>query len=840
MSEYIINEQEDDELQSGGGLSLRAILELTWALRYWIILSIFVCLCCAAVYLYVKPKTYHSSALVMVTTDKNAGMGSSAQMSFIADMTGMQSYNSLSNEKVIIKSTPVVQSVVEELGLNVRYFVRNHMVNRETLPQEVRMTYIPKEGVNQNDMPVYRIDYNVIDTVSLRISLKRQRSEQEPIYLDKVVRFGEELELPGWGTFTFDFWDVARTRFKDGSYDYFTSGAHYIMLYSPQARARELAGQIGVEVMEDQSTRMSTSSILQLMMRDIHPERSEAVLAKVIEKYNELTKEYYMASNAKTMEFIDTRLEELGGQLSQVEGNIRDFSTSNHMVDLESQAQLSLSTDVSAQQQLQEVDVQLALLQMISDELKKNAPYTVLPSNVGLNDPTIVSFITSYNEACIERKRLLAGSSDSNPVVQRIAKQADELSSVIRKTIDNQQTSLNLKRQELSRQRGRSKGYLSSVPGQKISLAQIQREQSVIEPLYVLLQKKREETMLTIVAEPDIARVVEYPDNNSVLVGPNARQVLIVAFGLGFLLPLVIIYLLSLMKTKVQSPDDIASRTRVPILGVVPRREGPAFRAADMATEGSDGTSSVLSEAMRTIRTNIGFLSGQVLQITSSIPGEGKSFVSANVAISLSSIGKRVILVETDLRKGRQRKTFDLPRNHKDGLSNYLSGDVADWRTSVYSVPEFANLDIMLKGAVPPNPNELLSSQRFGQLIEELKQQYDYIILDSPPYLVIADPMTINKHVDRNIYVVRAGKADLRFVNEIDAAAKGDKLSNLSIILNDVEMNGSHVKYGYSYHYGYGYGYGYRYGYGYGYNSNSETSRSGSLRQKLRRIFGKK
>ena len=839
MSEYIINEQEEDELQSGNSLSLRAILELTWALRYWIIFSIFVCLCCATVYLYVKPKTFHSSALVMVTTDKNAGMGSSAQMSFIADMTGMQSYNSLSNEKIIIKSTPVVQAVVEELGLNVRYFVRNHMVNRETMPQEVRMRYTPIEGVNQNNLPVYRIDYQVIDTTSLRLSLRRLRSEQPPVYEDRVVRFGEDLALPGWGTFSFSFWDEARARYQDGHYDYFTSGNHYILLYSPQDRARELASQIGVEVMEDQSSRMSTSSILQLVMRDIHPERAEAVLAKVIEKYNELTKTHYMASNAKTMEFIGNRLEELGGQLSQVEGNIKQFSTNNHMVDLESQAKLSLTTDQTVQQELQEVDVQLALLQMIAAQLKENDPYTVLPSNVGINDPSIVSFITSYNTACIERSRLLAGSSVSNPVVQRLDRQIDELSDVIGKSVANQQTSLGLKRQELSKQQGRQKGYLSSVPGQKISLAQIEREQSVIEPLYVLLQKKREETMLTIVAEPDIARIVEYPENNSILVGPNTRQVLVVAFVLGFLLPLVVIYLLTLMKTKVQTPDDIATRTRVPLLGVVPRHEGPAFHASQMIGQGSQGSQSVLSEAMRTIRTNIGFLSGQVLQITSSIPGEGKSFVSANIAISLSSIGKRVILVETDLRKGRQRRTFDLPRNHKQGLSNYLSGEVSDWHQSVQQVQGIDGLSILLKGAVPPNPNELLSSPRFGQLIQELRQEYDYIILDSPPYLVIADPMTLNQYVDRNIYVMRAGKADLRFINEVDAAAKGDKLSNVSIILNDVQMNGSHVRYGYNYHYGYGYGYGYRYGYGYGYNNDATPRRSG-LRQFASRLFRKK
>ena len=841
MSEYIINEQEEDALQSGSSLSLRAILEMTWALRYWIILSIFVCLCFASVYLYIKPKTYHSAALVMVTTDKNAGMGSSAQMSFIADMTGMQNYNSLTNEKIIIKSTPVLQAVVEELGLNVRYYVRNHWVNRETLPQEVRMTFVGGDSVNLNNLPTFRIDYDVIDTTLLRVNVRRLFGRDgEDIYKDKEVRFGEELTLGDWGAVRFRFWEEAKTRFNGSSYDYFMSGSHYIMLYSPQMRARELSRQIGVEVMEDQSSRMSTSSILQLVMRDIHPERAEKVLDKAIEKYNELTKTYYMTSNAKTMEFIDNRLEDLSGQLSAVEGNIRQFSSKNQMVDLESQAKLSLNTDATAQQQLQEVDVQLALLEMIASELKTNQPYTVLPSNVGLSDPSIVGFITNYNTACIERARLVAGSSENSPVVQRLSKQIADLRAVIEKSVANQKTSLTLQRTELTRQQGRSKGYLSSVPGQKINLAQIERERSVIEPLYVLLQKKREETMLTIVAEPDIARVVEYPENNTVLVGPNKRQVILVAFVIGFLLPLLIVHLLMLMKTKVQSPDDIVSRTRVPLLGVVPRREGRSFKAADMAEAGSLGSSSVLSEAMRTIRTNIGFMSGKVLQFTSSIPGEGKSFVSANVAISLCSIGKKVILVETDLRKGRQRRLFDLPRTQSSGLSNYLSGELQDWHQTVVPIKEFPGLDLMLKGGVPPNPNELLSSDRFGVLITELREAYDYIILDSPPYLVIADPMTLNKHVDRNIYVVRSGKSDLRFINEIEAAVKANKLNNVSIILNDVQMAGRRAKYGYSYgySYGYGYGYGYRYGYGYGYN-NDEVKKPGIF-SRLLGFFSKK
>lgn len=833
MSEYIINEQEDDELRSSNSLTLRAVLEMIWGMRYWILLSILVCMCCAAVYLYIKPKTFHSHALVMVTTDKNAGMAQSSQMSFIADMTGMQSFNSLSNEKIIIKSTPVIQAVVEEQGLNVRYYVNNHGITRETLSQEVRMDFTPDDGVNQAKLPTFRIDYEVIDTTRLSVTISKlaggRTLEVCPI---TELRYGEPLTLPQWGALTFHFWDEARSRYDGEQYDYFTSGPHYIMLYSAQARARELAEAISVDVMEDQGARMSASSILQLVMTDIHPERAELVLARLIEKYNELTKGYYMSSNAKTMEFIDSRLADLSQQLAAIEGNIQQFSQRNGMIDIESQAQLSLNAEAQLSQQLQEVEVQLSLLDMIAAELLGSTPGAVLPSNVGLSDASLVGFITTHNAACIERSRLAAGSSASNPVVAKLDAQIVELRTVIQKTVETQRSALRLQRTGLQRQTGHTKGLLANVPSQKIDLAQIVREQSVIEPLYVLLQKKREETMLAIVAEPDIARIVEYPDDNSELVGPNVRQIVSFALVLGFILPLIIVYLISLLKTKVETPADIVTRTRVPLLGVLPRHEGTVFRAADVVEQGK---ASLLSESMRSIRTNLSFLSGKVLQITSSIPGEGKSFVSANIAISLCQIGKRVILVETDLRKGRQHRTFDLPRTRANGLSNYLSGELTDWHAAVSSIAAVPGLDVMLKGGIPPNPNELLSSERFAQLIEQLRADYDYVILDSPPYLVIADPMTLNKYVDRNIYVMRAGKADLRFVEEMDAAIKAGRLSNVSIILNDVEMSARRARYGYSYRYGYGYGY--NYGYAYGYSADADASASRPRLSWLRRLL---
>lgn len=835
MSEYIINEQEDDELRSGNSLTLRAMLEVIWGMRYWILLSILVCMCCAALYLYIKPKTFHSHALVMVTTDKNAGMAQSSQMSFIADMTGMQSFNSLSNEKIIIKSTPVIQAVVEEQGLNVRYYVINHWITRETLPQEVHMTFTPADGISQSKLPTFRIDYEVIDTTRLSVAVSEQSGGRfvEACPLTEL-RYGDSLALRQWGSLTFRFWDDARSRYDGHDYDYFTSGRHYIMLYSSQTRARQLAESISVDVMEDQGSRMSASSILQLVMSDIHPERAELVLARLIEKYNELTKGYYMSSNAKTMEFIDSRLADLSQQLSSIEGDIQQFSQRHGLIDIESQAQLSLNAEAQLRHQLQEVEVQLALLDMIAAELQGSKPGAVLPSNVGLTDASLVSFISSHNAACIERSRLMAGSSASNPVVAKLDAQIADYRAVIQKTVETQRSALSLQRSGLQRQTGQTKGLLANVPSQKIDFAQIVREQSVIEPLYVLLQKKREETMLAIVAEPDIARIVEYPDDNSVLVGPDVRQILTFSLVLGFILPLVIVYLLSLLKTKVYSPADIVSRTRVPLLGVLPRHDSAVFRAADVV---ENGKASLLSEAMRSIRTNLSFLSGKVLQVTSSIPGEGKSFVSANIAISLCQIGKRVILVETDLRKGRQHRTFDIPRTRANGLSNYLSGELADWHDAVTGIEAIPGLDILLKGGIPPNPNELLSSERFGQLIEQLCAAYDYVILDSPPYLVIADPMTLNKYVDRNIYVMRAGKADLRFVEEMNAAIKAKRLSNVSIILNDVEMSAHRARYGYSYRYGYGYSYSYGYAYGYGSDADASSSASRPRLAWLRRLW---
>jgi len=818
-------QQNRDDMESQ--FDLQFILNLMWRLRYWMLLSAVVSLIIAAGYLYTKSNSYASQMVILITTDRNAGMSNSAEMSFIADMTGMASFNSLDNEKVIIRSTPVVQKAVEDLHLNVRYYVSQHLKTVETLSEEILLKFEPNPHYNVNNLPLLRFDYDIQDstrmTLSLTDSSRKRRGNEGYIFQDSTVLLPCTIELPRYGRVYLSYRsllaDMLPTEIDDAAdndgFEYLTPGDHYILLYSPQARAQEICKALDVSVVEEgrRSTSMGGggSSILAITLVDNIPSRAEHLLERIVAQYNLQTKEYYSMSYTNTMEFIQTRLVDLKDQLSGVEGKIKDFSVDNNVYDLNSQASFNLNSDMQRQQRAQDIDIQISLLNMVANELKEKQDYSTIPSNIGITDNTIIASITEYNRLCVERVRLLSGSSESSPVIQQLYLQLNARRELICKTIENQLSMLTSQKEELDKMVGNSKRQMKQLPGKRLNLAGIEREQSVIEPLYVLLQKKREETMLAIIAEPDIARIVEHAENNTALVGPNRRRIYLIALLLGLMIPMGIAYAFLLLKTKIATPEDITSRTHIPILGVVPMSSSKVTKAQEIIER---STHSTITEVFRSLRTSLTFMEGKVFQVTSSVPSEGKSFVSVNLALCFAAAGKKTVLVETDLRKGHQRRSFEVSNGFSEGLSSYLAKITDDWKSLIYHVPNAPNLDVIFKGQIPANPNELLSSNRLEQLIEQLKAEYDYIILDSPPYLLIADPITINRVADRNIYVMRAGISDLRFVNEIDMAARNEKLTKPVIVLNGLNMETQ----GYYGRGRYGYGYGYAYGYSYGYN----------------------
>lgn len=807
-------------------------INLVWQLRYWMIASALVCLVCAFFYLKTKTNTYASQMMVLITTDKNAGLNNSAQMSFIQDMTGISSYNSIDNEKIIIRSTPIIQRVVEEKELNIRYFTKHTFRDEETLAEDLCMHYEPVAGYNVNNLPTIRVDYRLKGSeLKLTVTDYSLKKINGGILVnDSTVQLPCSIAIP-YGHLDFSLSPISESLLAATQQETKSKGDRYIMLYSPQTRAHEIGNSISVAVVEENkrsSSFGSGSSILNLTMVDNLPSRAEMIVESIVYQYNLQTKQYYTMSYSNTMEFIQKRLEDLQGQLSGVEGRIRDFSIGNNVYDIQSQTTYGLNTEMKRKQEAQEIDIQISLLEMVENELKKQQEYTTIPSNLGIADNTIVASIAEYNKLCVERIRLLSGSSESSPVVQQLYLQLEARRGLISKTVENQISILTSQKKEILEQLSESKSQMKRLPAQRLDLSVIEREQSIIEPLYVLLQKKREETMLAIIAEPDVARVVEHAENNTSLIGPNRKRSYAIALILGLLIPVAVIYIRMMLKTKIAIPEDITSRTQLPIVAVIPQGPTRAIKAQQIIAESSRSTT---TEVFRSLRASLSFMEGKVLQVTSSVPSEGKSFVSTNLAICFAAAGKKTILVETDLRKGHQRRVFEATREQSHGLSEYLSGQTDDWKSLLLDVPGEDKLNVLLKGAIPPNPNELLSSNRLEKLIEELKAEFDYIILDSPPYLLIADPITINRVADRNVYVMRAGTSDLRFVNEVDMAARNEKLTKPVIVLNGLNME-TRSYYG---HGRYGYGYGYAYGYSYGYNDGGyDQKRKKALLQRLR------
>ena len=828
--------QETEYLEPESQFDLRTIFYLIWNQRWWMLLSAIICTGIAAFYLHTKSDIYASQMMILITTDQNAGMSNSSQMMFIQDMTGIPSYNSLGNEKVILRSTPVIQQVVEDMHLNIRYYVSHAFKDEENLGEEIRLQYFPDSSFNVNNLPLIRIEYDIIDSSQMMLSILDTKLEKRTgngyVCQDTLVTLPAFIDLPVYGSLAFTFHDQSTD--KEGKdfdeFEYRTPGKHYILLYSPQIRAREISANLDVNILEDEKRSSDGSSILTLSLSDNIPTRSEQVLEKIVEQYNLQTKTYYSVSNTNTMDFIQNRLADLKAQLSGVEDKFKDFSVDNNMYDLKSQTDISLKAGMEKEEEVKELDIQIQLLKMIATDLKEDKAYNTIPTNIGITDNSINSSIQAYNTLCVERLRLMSGASENSPVVKKIELQLQASRNIISKSVDNQISILTSQRNELKGQIGHSLTELKNLPNQRLGLAAIEREQSVIEPLYVLLQKKREETMLAIIAEPDIARIIEHAENTSLRIGPNRRSILFIVILLGLIFPLGIAYLKLLLKTKITGPEDIEQRTSVTVLGLIPKSNEQITKAKNII---QNQRSSIISEVFRSLRANLAFLNPQVIQVTSSIPGEGKSFIATNLAITYAAAGKKVILVEADMRKGHMRRTFDLPRDNQRGLSDYLIEKGQNWHNHIFHIEEAGHLDVMLKGSIPPNPNELLSGDRFEELIWALRAEYDYVILDSPPYLLIADPVTINRVVDCNLYVMRAGISDLHFAEEIERASEKGQLTRPVIVLNGFETKNAGRRSGH-----YGYGYGYAYGYGYGYSHESDSKKR-TFAMRMKSIFRK-
>ena len=566
-----------------------------------------------------------------------------------------------------------------------------------------------------------------------------------------------------------------------------------------------------------------TTSVVVISLKNTNPRRGKDFINKLLEMYNINANNDKNEVAQKTAEFIDERIGIISKELGSTEQDLENFKRTAGITDLSSEAQIALTGNAEYEKKRVENQTQINLIVDLQKYLQGNE-YEVLPANVGLQDGGLVGAISRYNEMLIERNRLLRTSTESNPAIVNLNTSIRAMRSNVQATLDATLKGLQITKADLDREASRYSRRISDAPTQERQFVSIARQQEIKAGLYLMLLQKREENAITLAATANNAKIIDEALADDNPVSPKRMMVYLAALVLGMGIPVGIIYLIGLTKFKIEGRADVEKLTSLPVIGDIPLADEKSGSIAVFENQNN-----LMSETFRNVRTNLQFMlenGKNVILVTSTVSGEGKSFVSSNLAISLSLLGKKVVIVGLDIRKPGLNKVFNLSRKEQ-GITQFLTNPAVNLMDLVQPSDINRNLFILPGGSVPPNPTELLARDGLEKAIETLKANFDYVILDTAPVGMVTDTLLIGRTADLSVYVCRADytrKAEFTLINEL---MENNKLPNLCIAINGLDLQKK--KYGYYYGYGkYGkyYGYGKRYGYGYGYGEK-HTSREG-------------
>ena len=555
---------------------------------------------------------------------------------------------------------------------------------------------------------------------------------------------------------------------------------------------------LGIRQEEDEA------SILTLSLKDRSAARAEDVLNMLISVYNEeaINDKNQVAIN--TAEFINERLIIIESELGGVESHLESFKRENRIVDIATTAGMYVGESQKYNTNVMELETQLRLATYIKDYLTDpTREIDLIPANTGISDMNIESQIAQYNTIKLRRDKLIEDSSEKNPVVEELNTSLRAMKQSIIRAVDNMIVSINVRRNDAQSRESQAQSRVSSIPTKERQMLSIERQQKIKESLYLFLLNKREENALSQAMVDNNARVIDGASGPNAPIAPNRNKIMLLGLLLGLAFPGVIFLMIMFLDTRIRTKKDIQGKVTAPFLGVIPEQ--------DKENE------NLISEAFKIVRTNMSFLSRkdrkiQVIMCTSFSSGDGKTFVSLNLANSFISARKKVVLVDLDIRKGTLTAHFSKhSHHHAQGVTNYLADTDLRLDDIISSDTGVEGLDLIPSGSIAPNPAELLMDERLDEMFKELRNRYDVIITDSVPVGLVADATIANRVADLTLFVVRAGRLDRRQLPDIEAMYQERKLTNMSLLLNGADFH--HHGYGY----GYGYGYGHRYGYGYGY-----------------------
>lgn len=794
MEENNVTPQADEQVSE---VSLRDILVSCVSHWRWYVATVVVALLSGVLYINKTQPVFKRDASIMVLerNDKptvvNQLLNDYVDFGFFADNTNVN------NVIAAIKSPDVMSEVVRQLSLDVAYTTRGTFYDK-TLYGSALPVKVVFYDLGQDDKASLSIGLTGDGTAEMSDFVKNGRPQHSPNLMCNV---GQTVNTP-----------LGRIRIERQPH-YASAVAEHddidVEKTDNATATSRFFGGLSVEIGDKKST------ILDLSYQDVSPERAADILSAVIDIYNKVWMKNRNAVMAGATKFLDDRLAIIERELDNVDTDISKYKSENLLPDIEKAYSLSMERADKNSAMLLSLNTQLSVAGYVRDFIANRANTNqLIPANVGLDNDKIDALISRYNDLQLERNKLIANSGTANPLIQDMDKSLAQLRMSVLNSISNLMVSLSTHISHLQNYEQKTKTDISTNPTQAKVLLSVERQQKVKEALYLFLLQKREENQLAQSFNADNTQIIKSPTGSNAPLKPKKSMIMLIALVAGLGLPTAVIYLLETTNNKVRGRKDIEDVITAPFVGEIPLVEEPKTGISALAPSKQKaygvvvehGNHNVINEAFRIVRTNIEFITASdnrsnVFMLTSFNSGSGKTFLTMNIAVSLSIKEKRVLVVDGDLRTAALSVFAGSP---KLGLSNYLGRHTDDVRQLIYPYTKCRGLDILPVGTIPPNPAELLASGRLEGLLSALRDQYDYILIDCPPLDAVADTSIISRYADRSLFVVRAGMLERAMLADLEKLYKTGRLKNLAVILNGTRSAGTP----YAYRYGYSYGYG--------------------------------
>ncbi|MEC3966171.1 GumC family protein [Flagellimonas halotolerans] len=772
-------------------LDLKGLLHSYLKHWKWFLLSIVVMGLLAFVYLRYTTPQYSAIAKIQIIEDK----GASSELSVLQDLDVFSGNKTkIEDEIELLKARSNFIQVVKKLRLNVRYFVLGNIRDSEIYGGH------------------YPFNINFISADS--IVNKAQHFFYVELNSDTSFQYGEKEDAP---MKTYDFGSKIQTKVGDVI---LVPNAEYLDDFSNK-RLRVVISPIpkvavGYRERIMVSPADKLSNIINISLTDPIQKRAIDVIDELILTNNANAVADKKAIADRTTKFINDRITEIYSSLSSVDESEETYKEKRGIANLESQSNVNFSQSAASENQLQEAKIQLNIAGSMKDLISNQDNYEIIPTNVGLNDLGISNAAQRYNELVAQRNRLLESSNEKNPVIVKLDQQLESLKKGMQSSLNNVTNNLDLQVNSLSRQLSQINSKIYAAPSNERALRDISRKQQTTESLYLYLLQKREESQITYASASPKAKIVDSAYGSNRPISPKPQMVYLASIIIGLLLPFSIIYVKDLLDDKVHNKLDLEKITGdIPVIVEVPKLGKKDNRLVKKEDR------SVLAESLRILRTNLNYIQrshkstpNNIIFVTSSVPGEGKTFISSNLAAIYANTGKKVLLIGADIRNPKLYDFFTTDdmiqtdkmkprRSTKDGLTEYLVDP--NIKVEDITIPAQVNensIDIIFSGKIPPNPTELLMKDRMGELFEKASKMYDYVIVDTAPLMVVTDTVLISEYASQILYVVKAGATEMKVLDFPLKLKEEGKLKGLSFVVNNVKQ----ANLGYGGKYGYGYG----------------------------------